>query len=303
MFVPQAGLCADQELFYSGRSVLFALDQQYVLEMFKELRIDIKVVKKMPIDIRPDVVVGCGEIDLSILFAALRKELIEKMRYKNADVPVRVLEIKIVKGYNFCCCKKLTFFFCSFKGSCENSGKRSSNLLRGLPYRLHEDLRQDLEFRSDRGNRHRPARPRVPEGQEFPVRRHRRVLRGQTPEVQVSPIRPSEVRAVGPAARREQLERKRQLLQSTKAAVLSVQNRFRRSDQRQAQCSTDRYTASWLRWHGRTPVDLLHAGFPVQGRTHGDPDQQRSQRALRKGRRAQGLLEYSQLQSVCPKLC
>lgn len=90
MFEPRSGnCCTDYELFYSGRSVLFALGQESVYEMFKEFKIDVKVIKKMPVDIKPDVPVGCGEIDLSILFAALRKELIDKVRYKNADIPVR----------------------------------------------------------------------------------------------------------------------------------------------------------------------------------------------------------------------
>jgi hypothetical protein len=88
MFEPQPGVAANIEPFYSGRSVLFALDQDSVADMCKEFRIVLNVFKKMPQDIKPDVLVGYTEIDMSIHFAALRKEIIDSSRYAGADISV-----------------------------------------------------------------------------------------------------------------------------------------------------------------------------------------------------------------------
>ncbi|XP_011501378.1 PREDICTED: uncharacterized protein LOC105365021 [Ceratosolen solmsi marchali] len=86
MFEPQPGTAANIEPFYSGRSVLFALDQDSVVDMCKEFRIVLNVFKKMPQDIKPDVLVGYTEIDMSIHFAALRKEIIDSSRYAGANL-------------------------------------------------------------------------------------------------------------------------------------------------------------------------------------------------------------------------
>lgn len=88
-FQPQAGIADDIEPFYAGRSVLFALAQTAVSNVYREFKIDVSVFKRMPEEIKPDVLVGKAEVDLSVHFAALRKEVIDSLKYPEAAVPVR----------------------------------------------------------------------------------------------------------------------------------------------------------------------------------------------------------------------
>lgn len=88
-FQPQAGIADDIEPFYAGRSVLFALAQSAVSDVYRDFKIDVSVFKRMPKEIKPDVLVGKAEVDLSVHFAALRKEVIDSVKYPEAAVPVR----------------------------------------------------------------------------------------------------------------------------------------------------------------------------------------------------------------------
>ncbi|XP_076248656.1 uncharacterized protein LOC143188334 [Calliopsis andreniformis] len=77
LFQPQAGVADDIEYFYSGRSVLFALEQRTVVNKLTEFIVSLCVRKKMPEGVKPDVHIGMGELDLSKHFAALRKEMLQ----------------------------------------------------------------------------------------------------------------------------------------------------------------------------------------------------------------------------------
>ncbi|KAK0082017.1 hypothetical protein PV325_011221 [Microctonus aethiopoides] len=63
------------EHFYSGRSVLFALPYRIVVDKNTELKISIKICKKMPEGQKPDITVATGELDMTEQFAGLRKEM------------------------------------------------------------------------------------------------------------------------------------------------------------------------------------------------------------------------------------
>uniref|UniRef100_A0A6V7JTC4 Uncharacterized protein n=1 Tax=Bracon brevicornis TaxID=1563983 RepID=A0A6V7JTC4_9HYME len=77
MFEPLAGIPGDKETFYSGRSILFAIPSRLVTTKSTELKIKLTVKKKMPDEVRPDILVGSGELDLSSEFAGLRKEMLQ----------------------------------------------------------------------------------------------------------------------------------------------------------------------------------------------------------------------------------
>ena len=77
LFHPQAGVADDVEYFFSGRSVMFAIDQYTVLNKLLDLIVELCVQKKMPEGVKPDVLVGNGKLDLSKHFAALRKEMLQ----------------------------------------------------------------------------------------------------------------------------------------------------------------------------------------------------------------------------------
>lgn len=74
----------DVEKFYSGRSILFAIPQTVVVNKNAEFKINLRVYKKMPADIHPDVLIGTGELDITNEFAGLRKEMFDCW---NCDVP------------------------------------------------------------------------------------------------------------------------------------------------------------------------------------------------------------------------
>ena len=90
LFEPQSGIAESVEHFYAGRSVLFALGRDVVTDSCKEFKLRLNVVKKMPQDIRPDILVGKAVVDMTLPFAALRKEVMESERYPEADLPVSV---------------------------------------------------------------------------------------------------------------------------------------------------------------------------------------------------------------------
>ncbi|XP_029035331.2 uncharacterized protein LOC114872372 [Osmia bicornis bicornis] len=98
MFQPQAGVADDVEYFYSGRSVLFAIDQYTVVNKMLELVIDLCVRKSMPEGVKPDVLVGKGELDMSKHFAALRKEMLQC--WHKMVPPPRVFEGEVPLMYN-----------------------------------------------------------------------------------------------------------------------------------------------------------------------------------------------------------
>lgn len=98
LFHPQAGVADDVEYFYSGRSVMFAIDQYTVVNRLYELIIKLCVEKKMPEGIKPDVLVGSGELDLSKHFAALRKEMLQC--WHKLTPPPKVFEGEVPLIYN-----------------------------------------------------------------------------------------------------------------------------------------------------------------------------------------------------------
>ncbi|XP_033328339.2 uncharacterized protein LOC117221449 [Megalopta genalis] len=77
LFEPQAGVADDVEYFYSGRSVLFAIDHRTVLNKLLDFTVSLLVEKKMPAGLKPDVPIGEGELNMSKHFAALRKEMLQ----------------------------------------------------------------------------------------------------------------------------------------------------------------------------------------------------------------------------------
>ncbi|XP_043285763.1 uncharacterized protein [Venturia canescens] len=77
MFEPQSGIADYAETFNSGRSVMFAIERASVLDKVMDFTLSLTVEKKMPKDMRPDVLVGRAEVDMSKHFAALRKEMLQ----------------------------------------------------------------------------------------------------------------------------------------------------------------------------------------------------------------------------------
>lgn len=64
------------ELFYTGRSILFAIPQKIVANKYTEFRIKLEAYKKIPGHNRLNIHVGTGELHLTDEFAALRKEIL-----------------------------------------------------------------------------------------------------------------------------------------------------------------------------------------------------------------------------------
>lgn len=77
MFEPQAGVGDDSEVFDAGRSVMFAIARDSVVERSIDFKLWFTVLKRMPENIKPDIVVGSGELDMTKPFAALRKEMLQ----------------------------------------------------------------------------------------------------------------------------------------------------------------------------------------------------------------------------------
>ncbi|XP_012244186.1 uncharacterized protein LOC105681117 [Bombus impatiens] len=98
LFQPQAGVADDIEYFFCGRSVMFAIDQYTVVNKDLDLIIKLCVEKKMPECVKPDVLIGNGELDISKHFAALRKEMLQCW-HKMAPPP-KVFEGEVPVIYN-----------------------------------------------------------------------------------------------------------------------------------------------------------------------------------------------------------
>lgn len=80
LFQPQAGIANDVEVFNAGKSVLFAVDFDAVMDRTAKMILKMIVKKRMPDDIKPDILVGTGELDLSGQYAALRLETLQCWR-------------------------------------------------------------------------------------------------------------------------------------------------------------------------------------------------------------------------------
>lgn len=83
MFKPLAGIPGDFETFYTGKSILFAIPQRIVDDKNTKFKINISVKKKMPDDIRPDIFVGYGTLDLTNEFNKLREENLQCWNHDN----------------------------------------------------------------------------------------------------------------------------------------------------------------------------------------------------------------------------
>lgn len=77
LFEPQAGVANDVEIFNAGKSVLFAVDHETVTNRSVKMILKLTVKKQMPDGIKPDILVGVGELDLSGQYAALRLEMLQ----------------------------------------------------------------------------------------------------------------------------------------------------------------------------------------------------------------------------------
>ncbi|XP_011694852.1 PREDICTED: uncharacterized protein LOC105454144 isoform X2 [Wasmannia auropunctata] len=80
LFQPQVGVINEAEVFNVGKSVLFAIDSEAAMNRAVKMILKITVKKQMPDAIKPDVLVGTGELDLSGQYAALRLEMMEGMK-------------------------------------------------------------------------------------------------------------------------------------------------------------------------------------------------------------------------------
>lgn len=77
LFEPQAGIADDIEYFYSGKSVMFAMDHETTKDKSLEFTVRMTIRKRMPEGIKPDILVGVAEFELTKQFAALRKEMLQ----------------------------------------------------------------------------------------------------------------------------------------------------------------------------------------------------------------------------------
>lgn len=75
MFEPQAGIADEIEYFYAGRSVVFAIGEDAFENGVIDLTVALIVQKKMPDNIKPDVLVGVSFVDLNSHFADLKTDL------------------------------------------------------------------------------------------------------------------------------------------------------------------------------------------------------------------------------------
>ncbi|XP_029177414.1 uncharacterized protein LOC114945373 [Nylanderia fulva] len=80
LFQPQTGVANDVEVFNAGKSVLFAVDHETVTDRTVKMILKITAKKQMPDNIKPDILVGVGELDLSGQYAALRLEMLQDWR-------------------------------------------------------------------------------------------------------------------------------------------------------------------------------------------------------------------------------
>lgn len=77
LFQSLAGIANEVELFNSGKSVLFAVNHDAATDRNAKMILNICVKKRMPKGIKPDVLVGANELNLSCEYAALRIEMLQ----------------------------------------------------------------------------------------------------------------------------------------------------------------------------------------------------------------------------------
>lgn len=77
LFQPQVDVANEVEVFNVGKSVLFAIDFEAAMNRTTKMILKVTVKKQMPDAIKPDVLVGIGELDLSDHYAALRIEMMQ----------------------------------------------------------------------------------------------------------------------------------------------------------------------------------------------------------------------------------
>lgn len=98
LFQPQVGVMNDVEVFNVGKSVLFAIDSETAMNRTVKMILKITVKKQMPDAIKPDVLVGTGELDLSDQYAALRIEMIQD--WKNSVTTSKEFDGQVPLVYN-----------------------------------------------------------------------------------------------------------------------------------------------------------------------------------------------------------
>ncbi|XP_012541909.2 uncharacterized protein LOC105839857 [Monomorium pharaonis] len=97
-FQSQVGVINDVEVFNVGKSVLFAIDSEAAMSRSVKLILKFTVKKQMPDAIKPDVIVGVGELDLSGQYAALRIEMIQD--WKNNITTSKEFDGQVPLFYN-----------------------------------------------------------------------------------------------------------------------------------------------------------------------------------------------------------
>lgn len=103
LFQPQAGVANDVEVFDVGKSVLFAIDRDRVVDRAAKFVLYITVKKRMPDAIKPDILVGTGKLSLSDQYAALKMEMLQCWRkgtptFKVFDGQVPLMHNRDVAG-------------------------------------------------------------------------------------------------------------------------------------------------------------------------------------------------------------
>lgn len=97
-FQPQMGIVNEVEVFNVGKSVLFAIDSEAATNRTVKMILKITAKKQMPNGIKPDVLVGSGELDLSGQYAALRIEMMQD--WKSNVTPSKEFDGQVPLIYN-----------------------------------------------------------------------------------------------------------------------------------------------------------------------------------------------------------
>ncbi|XP_077270533.1 uncharacterized protein LOC143901816 [Temnothorax americanus] len=98
LFQPQVGIVNEVEIFNVGKSVLFTIDSEAAVNRTIKMILKITVKKQMPDAIKPDVLVGTGELDLSGQYAALRIEMMQD--WKNSVTTSKEFDGQVPLTYN-----------------------------------------------------------------------------------------------------------------------------------------------------------------------------------------------------------
>lgn len=80
LFQPRIGVANNVEIFNAGKSVLFAIEYDTVMDRNAKMILKIVVCKKMPNRVKPNILFGIGELNLSDQYAALRLEMLQCWR-------------------------------------------------------------------------------------------------------------------------------------------------------------------------------------------------------------------------------